>query len=125
MGNLLLIFFLAMAIISSKSSSSDSYTLSLINGVEELLTETAPEICNGLLGECHQNYNQDDDISRRTRRGRNIGEKARYISYDALKKDKAPCKRRGRSYYGCGRPGKANPYRRGCSAITHCARTID
>ncbi|XP_057730541.1 protein RALF-like 19 [Arachis stenosperma] len=112
MGNLLLIFFLAIAIISSKSSSSDSYTLSLINGVKELSTEMA-------------HYHQDDDISRRTKRRRNIGEKARYISYDALKKDKAPCKRRGRSYYGCGRPGKANPYRRGCSAITHCARTID
>ncbi|KAF1859141.1 hypothetical protein Lal_00000971 [Lupinus albus] len=58
----------------------------------------------------------DSTISRRK------VEERRYISYDALKKDNPPCNRRGQSYYGCGRSGQANPYRRGCSVITHCAR---
>ena len=44
----------------------------------------------------------------------------RYISYGALKRDTTPCSRRGASYYNC-RPGaQANPYSRGCSAITRC-----
>ncbi|KAF8680665.1 hypothetical protein HU200_045698 [Digitaria exilis] len=43
-----------------------------------------------------------------------------YISYLALSRDSAPCSYRGASYYNC-RPGaEANPYSRGCSAITQC-----
>ncbi|XP_054792459.1 protein RALF-like 19 [Prosopis cineraria] len=49
----------------------------------------------------------------------------RFISYDALKANQVPCGRRGRSYYDCNRRGNANPYRRGCTAITHCARQTD
>ncbi|CAH8275063.1 unnamed protein product [Arabidopsis lyrata] len=47
---------------------------------------------------------------------------ARYISYGALKRNNVPCKRRGRSYYSCGPGKKANPYKRGCSVVTHCYR---
>jgi len=54
-----------------------------------------------------------------------LGGRKRYISYDALKADNIPCKRSGDSYYGCGAPGKANPYNRGCSKITNCARITD
>ncbi|CAL8991449.1 unnamed protein product [Prunus brigantina] len=44
----------------------------------------------------------------------------RYISYGALRRNTVPCSRRGASYYNC-RPGaQANPYSRGCSAITRC-----
>lgn len=43
-----------------------------------------------------------------------------YISYLALSRGSAPCSLRGASYYNC-RPGaEANPYSRGCSAITQC-----
>ncbi|CAL4956735.1 unnamed protein product [Urochloa decumbens] len=43
-----------------------------------------------------------------------------YISYGALRRDNVPCSVRGASYYNC-RPGaQANPYSRGCSAITRC-----
>ena len=43
-----------------------------------------------------------------------------YISYLALSRDSVPCSQRGASYYNC-RPGaEANPYSRGCSAITQC-----
>ncbi|KAI4312202.1 hypothetical protein MLD38_037041 [Melastoma candidum] len=46
----------------------------------------------------------------------------RYISYGALKRNSVPCSRRGQSYYNCNRMKKANPYKRGCSVITHCKR---
>ncbi|KAJ4767985.1 Rapid ALkalinization Factor [Rhynchospora pubera] len=51
--------------------------------------------------------------------------RSRYISYDALKKNRVPCGRRGWSYYNCRRGGRANPYHRGCSFITRCARILD
>ncbi|TVU34661.1 hypothetical protein EJB05_16504, partial [Eragrostis curvula] len=45
-----------------------------------------------------------------------------YISYDAMSRGRVPCSIRGASYYNC-RPGApANPYSRGCSAITRCRR---
>ncbi|XP_027339412.1 protein RALF-like 19 [Abrus precatorius] len=51
-----------------------------------------------------------------------VNRRIRYISYEALKANQVPCLRHGRSYYSCHQRGKANPYRRGCSVITHCAR---
>jgi hypothetical protein len=43
-----------------------------------------------------------------------------FISYRALSADNVPCSVMGASYYNC-RPGaEANPYQRGCSAITMC-----
>ncbi|CAD6235072.1 unnamed protein product [Miscanthus lutarioriparius] len=43
-----------------------------------------------------------------------------YISYDAMSRGRVPCSYRGASYYNC-RPGaSANPYSRGCSAVTRC-----
>ncbi|KAL6201438.1 hypothetical protein ACLB2K_025152 [Fragaria x ananassa] len=50
----------------------------------------------------------DSESSRRTLAGR-----TRYISYGALKRNRIPCRRRGASYYNCGRPNQqANTYRR-------------
>ena len=43
-----------------------------------------------------------------------------YISYLALSRDSVPCSQRGASYYNCRPSGAANPYSRGCSAITQC-----
>ncbi|RLM56286.1 hypothetical protein C2845_PM10G18850 [Panicum miliaceum] len=49
-----------------------------------------------------------------------------YISYAALRADQVPCNQRGHSYYcNCGSQEPANPYRRGCSAITRCARNTN
>ncbi|KAL1335920.1 hypothetical protein HN51_030355 [Arachis hypogaea] len=50
---------------------------------------------------------------------------ARYISYAALRANQIPCGQRGRSYYDCNKRQRANPYRRGCSRITKCQRTMD
>ncbi|PIN18344.1 hypothetical protein CDL12_09004 [Handroanthus impetiginosus] len=45
-----------------------------------------------------------------------------YISYGALNRNNVPCNRRGRSYYNCGGHQKANPYTRGCTRASRCAR---
>ncbi|KAJ0085203.1 hypothetical protein Patl1_08927 [Pistacia atlantica] len=53
-------------------------------------------------------------------------EEHKYDAYGALSANRIPCApRSGRSYYthNCHRArGPANPYTRGCSAITHCRR---
>ncbi|XP_058096227.1 protein RALF-like 19 [Magnolia sinica] len=59
----------------------------------------------------------DSDINRRI-----LAVQKKYISYDLLKKDEVPCSRPGASYYDCHELGKANPYQRGCTVITGCAR---
>ncbi|PSS17256.1 Protein RALF-like [Actinidia chinensis var. chinensis] len=46
----------------------------------------------------------------------------RFISYEALRKNNVPCEKSGLSYYSCSVRGRANPYSRGCSFITHCGR---
>jgi len=59
----------------------------------------------------------DSESNRRTLAGRQ-----QYISYGALNANQIPCGNRGNSYYNCQERGRANPYSRGCSQITHCAR---
>ncbi|KAI8574724.1 hypothetical protein RHMOL_Rhmol01G0376500 [Rhododendron molle] len=43
-----------------------------------------------------------------------------FICYEALQSDFVPCSQRGQSYYNCGEGADANPYNRGCNAITQC-----
>uniref|UniRef100_A0A0D9V0T3 Uncharacterized protein n=1 Tax=Leersia perrieri TaxID=77586 RepID=A0A0D9V0T3_9ORYZ len=54
-------------------------------------------------------------VVRRVLQGQNS-----YISYGALRRDTTPCSVRGASYYNCQPGAEANPYSRGCSAITQC-----
>ncbi|KAJ1380894.1 Rapid ALkalinization Factor [Sesbania bispinosa] len=68
----------------------------------------------GWVMEQGDEFEMDNEINRR------ILATTRYISYGALQRNTVPCSRRGASYYNC-RPGaQANPYSRGCSAITRC-----
>ncbi|KAK9266317.1 hypothetical protein L1049_017121 [Liquidambar formosana] len=80
---------------------------------------TSPSACRGSIAECLAEEEEglmDTEINRR------ILATSRYISYGALRRNSVPCSRRGASYYNC-RPGaQANPYTRGCSAITRCRR---
>lgn len=72
--------------------------------------------CRGSIAECMsgKEFEMDSESNRR------ILATTKYISYESLKRNNVPCSRRGASYYNC-RPGaEANPYTRGCSAITHC-----
>ncbi|KDP38641.1 hypothetical protein JCGZ_03994 [Jatropha curcas] len=62
----------------------------------------------------------DSEATHRLLAGRRKFKK--FLSYDVLKANATPCKKRGNSYYGCRVKTKANPYRRGCSVITLCYR---
>ncbi|XP_052205877.1 rapid alkalinization factor-like [Diospyros lotus] len=74
--------------------------------------------CRGTIAEClgfgGGEFELDSEGSRR------ILAATRYISYAALQRDSVPCSRRGASYYNCKPGAQANPYTRGCSAITRC-----
>ncbi|EOA18855.1 hypothetical protein CARUB_v10007476mg [Capsella rubella] len=75
--------------------------------------------CTGSIAECSlsvEEFEMDSEISRR------ILATTKYISYGALRRNTVPCSRRGASYYNCRRGAQANPYSRGCSAITRCRR---
>ncbi|KAF5815446.1 putative rapid ALkalinization Factor [Helianthus annuus] len=81
--------------------------------------------CRGSMAEClaeggdldidDMELSMDSEINRRI-----LATNRRYISYGALSKNNVPCSRRGASYYNCRSGGQANPYSRGCSAITRC-----
>ncbi|XP_022153599.1 protein RALF-like 33 [Momordica charantia] len=73
--------------------------------------------CHGSMAECMMDeieYEMNSEINRR------ILATSNYISYEALKANTVPCSRRGASYYNCQPGAEANPYDRGCSAITRC-----
>ncbi|XP_031102373.1 rapid alkalinization factor [Ipomoea triloba] len=73
--------------------------------------------CKGSVAEC---LGDAEELEMESESSRRILATTRYISYGALQKNNIPCSRRGASYYNC-RPGaQANPYTRGCSAITRC-----
>ncbi|MED6106479.1 Rapid alkalinization factor 23 [Stylosanthes scabra] len=80
--------------------------------------------CRGSIAECSLLSGDEDETEflMDSESNRRILAARRYISYGALRRNTIPCSRRGASYYNC-RPGaQANPYRRGCSAITRCRR---
>ncbi|KAK1385169.1 Rapid alkalinization factor [Heracleum sosnowskyi] len=72
--------------------------------------------CTGSIGDCmmDQEFDMDSESNRR------ILATTKYISYDALQKNSVPCSQKGASYYNCKQGAEANPYDRGCSAITRC-----
>ncbi|KAI4317594.1 hypothetical protein L6164_025455 [Bauhinia variegata] len=82
--------------------------------------------CRGSIAECLLSGDDSElfgsEFAMDSESHRRILATNRYISYGALRRNTVPCSRRGASYYNC-RPGaQANPYRRGCSAITRCRR---
>ncbi|OAY49540.1 hypothetical protein MANES_05G064300v8 [Manihot esculenta] len=74
--------------------------------------------CQGSLAECigEDELHMGSEISRRILQTTTT----QYISYGALQRDTVPCSQRGASYYNCQPGAQANPYSRGCSAITRC-----
>ncbi|CAL9100350.1 unnamed protein product [Musa acuminata var. zebrina] len=83
----------------------------------------ASPVCDGRVGDCVDEEEEMAMESESTRRSL-ARSGARFISYGALSKNRVPCNRRGQSYYNCQRQKRANPYRRGCSTITRCARDM-
>jgi len=45
-----------------------------------------------------------------------------FISNGALNKNRVPCSHRGTSFNNCKPGAQANPFHRGCSAASRCAR---
>lgn len=80
-------------------------------------TKAASAGCQGSMAECMGNdeFDMDSEINRRI-----LQTSTQYISYGALQRNTVPCSRRGASYYNCQPGAEANPYTRGCSAITRC-----
>ncbi|KAE8699614.1 Rapid alkalinization factor [Hibiscus syriacus] len=72
--------------------------------------------CKGSMAECmaEDEFEMDSGIFRR------VLQTTLYISYGALQRNTVPCSQRGASYYNCQPGAQANPYSRGCSAITRC-----
>lgn len=73
--------------------------------------------CQGSIAECMADgseFDMDSEINRR------ILATTQYISYAVLQRNTVPCSLRGASYYNCKAGAEANPYNRGCSAITRC-----
>jgi len=77
--------------------------------------------CSGSIGECFDEEEEEMLMDSESNR-RSLWWRRSYISYGALSRDRVPCRRRGVSYYNCRRGKQANPYTRGCSRITRCAR---
>uniref|UniRef100_A0A5B7A948 Uncharacterized protein n=1 Tax=Davidia involucrata TaxID=16924 RepID=A0A5B7A948_DAVIN len=116
----LILLFLALAMVA-ESSSFKSDTVAAHFDLDSLRSRgsTAATCNGGKVGDCINEAEEmmlDSEVSRRVLAGQ------RFISYGALKANRVPCNRRGRSYYNCNQRGRANPYRRGCSYITRCAR---
>jgi hypothetical protein len=82
--------------------------------------------CRGTVGECMEEFfgvDAEGDVAGMATGGsrrRVLQDGSGYIGYDALRRDSVPCSQRGASYYNCQPGAEANPYSRGCSAITQC-----
>ncbi|KAL5065435.1 hypothetical protein RYX36_027172 [Vicia faba] len=112
-------FFLISAILAVHVAFSSSITLDFTDNHLGNFLLPLNTGCRGSIAECSLDdteFLMDSESNRRILAG------TRYISYGALRRNTVPCSRRGASYYNC-RPGaQANPYHRGCSAITRCRR---
>lgn len=107
---------LAFAMLAEASSFDSSWGLDDLSHV----SVTGASV-GDLIGEDNEMLLESESDRRQLRRA----PPRRYISYKALKANQVPCGRRGHSYYNCQNRQKANPYKRGCSAITNCARDTD
>ncbi|KAG5023865.1 hypothetical protein JHK82_019760 [Glycine max] len=110
-------FFLLCAILAVHVAQSSSSTLDL-----DAFFLPLKSGCRGSVAECSLLAGDDAEFLMESESNRRILAGRSYISYGALRRNTVPCSRRGASYYNC-RPGaQANPYSRGCSAITRCRR---
>ncbi|XP_074313423.1 protein RALF-like 19 [Silene latifolia] len=116
-----LIALLLALVIAVESTSFDDATWGMTrqsSGDDGLLNT---RMCNGRVGDC---IGDEEDMLDSESGRRQLARVRRFISNDALRKDRVPCNRRGQSYYYCRGNARANPYRRGCTYITHCARDL-
>ncbi|KAM3320753.1 hypothetical protein P3S67_007955 [Capsicum chacoense] len=127
---IILFISFAMMINPSSSTSSSLYNnfrsqyknFDQISSIHRATSSSSMRKCNGgLVGNCIEDEEEmmmESDITRRVLQGQ-----GRYISYGAMAKNNIPCNTRGASYYNCHANKRVNPYRRGCTKITRCARS--
>ncbi|KAL8046572.1 hypothetical protein ABFX02_08G186100 [Erythranthe guttata] len=117
LGQLFLVVAAALAAMAVVAHSSDHHHHH--NNVFIRLAGGSPAdgglVANALDGA--DEFMMESDTARRQ-----LGGGRGYISYGAMRRNNVPCNRRGQSYYNCNSHQKANPYRRGCTRATHCAR---
>ncbi|KAG0497452.1 hypothetical protein HPP92_001896 [Vanilla planifolia] len=104
---ILLVYIFAFIIASCAAGGLTEHQLGWIPG---------RQACRGTIAECIAG----DEFDLAIESSRRILATSSYISYEALKRGSVPCSRRGASYYNCRAGAQANPYSRGCSAITQC-----
>lgn len=122
-------FLVICAILAAHLALCSSTALDFIGGDHRQLGFVPiQQECRGSIGECLlaggdaglelelEEFAMDSESNRRILATR------QYISYGALRRNSVPCSRRGASYYNCQTGAQANPYTRGCSAITRCRR---
>ncbi|KAH7543040.1 rapid alkalinization factor [Ziziphus jujuba] len=110
-------FLVICALIMVVASSSSSVVGASGGHIQDLGWMPTRSSCKGSIAEClaaGEEFEFDSEINRR------ILATGNYISYGALQRNTVPCSRRGASYYNCQPGAQANPYNRGCSAITRC-----
>ncbi|KAE8816806.1 rapid alkalinization factor 1 precursor [Hordeum vulgare] len=125
-------FLLALAAAAALAPSSASAFTTTVNGAGELGLGGAAAVvmrrggrtCRGTVGECMEYFGVDGEgegeVAAMAGKRRVLQGGSGYIGYDALRRDNVPCSERGASYYNCQPGAEANPYSRGCSAITQC-----
>ncbi|OEL19416.1 hypothetical protein BAE44_0019565 [Dichanthelium oligosanthes] len=122
---LLVLMAVALAALSAPASAGGVVGGDLMAG--QLVMRRGGRMCRGTVGECMEYFDVDAEGEGDVAGMATGGSKRRvlqggsgYIGYDALRRDNVPCSQRGASYYNCQPGAEANPYSRGCSAITQC-----
>ncbi|KAL3506482.1 hypothetical protein ACH5RR_031864 [Cinchona calisaya] len=78
--------------------------------------------CAGKISDCPTVSVEQEEMMDSENNKRMLLMQRRFISYDTLKRDFAPCNKPGASYYNCKAAGPVNTYNRGCEIITRCDR---
>ncbi|KAE8076756.1 hypothetical protein FH972_015383 [Carpinus fangiana] len=122
-------FLVLCAILAAYLALCSSTTLDFIGGDHSHLGLVPIQSeCRGSIGECLLAGAGDvaglelEEFAMDSESHRRILATKQYISYGALRRNSVPCSRRGASYYNCRAGAQANPYTRGCGAITRCRR---
>ncbi|KAL8167306.1 hypothetical protein V2J09_008805 [Rumex salicifolius] len=115
-----LVAVLIAALVAAAAAAPSAYAGGESEWVQPLATWRS-RVCDGSVGDCIDL--EEETMMESEGAHRQLWDSKRYISYSAMKKNSIPCNQAGNSYYNCRGNNAANPYRRGCTAITNCART--
>ena len=116
---LCLVFLIFALVIAAESTTFDDATWGMTRLSSDDGGLPGTSSCSGGVGDC---IGEEEDMLDSEGARRQLAGRRRVISYASLKRDRVPCTRPGQSYYYCRGNVRANPYRRACNYITHCAR---